>query len=161
MSDLKIKTAASKVPLDTVPLQALEGPSRVFQFGGVKYKPGNYYEASLEDGAGARYMGAAMRHAGKMQEPNGLYTAKSLAARDEESGLPHIDHLLCGLLMLRTIMIKCGALPADPGVGKSPEKSPLLFDDVELSTEMLLREARVANGGYEIPPYPRTGPGDE
>ena len=120
MSDEKIKTAAGKVPLAMIPTQSLYGAARVYQYGSIKYLPGNFYNATLEDGAGARYIGAMLRHLSEMQLPNGLHTPESLAAIDEESGLPHIDHVLCGLMMLRSIMTKCGALPADPGLGKTP-----------------------------------------
>lgn len=119
-ADQKIKTAAGKPPLGMVPAQALIGPSRVYGYGGRKYAPGNYYNATLDDGAGARYVSAALRHLGEMQLPNGLHTPESLAMLDPESGLPHLDHAICGLLMLRAIMIKCGALPADPGEGNDP-----------------------------------------
>jgi hypothetical protein len=120
MSDQKIKAASEKAPLGMVPAQALVGPSRVYGYGAKKYAPGNYYNATLEDGAGQRYVSAALRHLSAMQQPNGLHTPESLAARDEESGLPHLDHTICGLLMLRTIMTKCGALPVDPGQGRDP-----------------------------------------
>ncbi len=119
-ADEKIKTAAGKPPLGTVPQQSLIGPSRVFQYGSKKYAAGNYYLASLSDGAGGRYVSAALRHLADMQLPNGIHTGESLAACDVESGLPHIDHVLCGLLMLRTIMVKDGVLPVDPGVGNEP-----------------------------------------
>lgn len=120
--DSKIVAAANKVPLDLVPLAALKGPARVYGYGSKKHGAGNYYNAVLEDGAAARYAGGMLRHLSRIQEPNGLFTAKSLAVLDEESGLPEIDHLICGLLMLRTIATKCGALPEDPGVGKEPPK---------------------------------------
>lgn len=120
MSDQKIKTAAAKAPLGLVPQAALVGPARVFGYGAKKYQAGNYYQADLSDGAGQRYISAALRHLSEMQLPNGLHTPESLATLDTESGLPHIDHVLCGLLMLRTIMVKGGALPVDPGVGNEP-----------------------------------------
>jgi Domain of unknown function (DUF5664) len=118
--DQKIKTAAGKAPLSLIPLATLQGPARVKGYGAKKYKAGNYYEANLSDGAGARYVGGALRHLAEMQLPNGLHTPESLASLDSESGLPHIDHAICGLLMLRTIMIKNNALPADPGEGNEP-----------------------------------------
>lgn len=120
MSDKKIKTAAGKAPLGLVPAQALVGAARVFEYGARKYAPGNYYSASLSDGAGRRYVSAALRHLAEMQLPNGLHTADSLAAIDPESGLPHLDHVLCGLMMLRSILVKDGVLPADPGPGREP-----------------------------------------
>lgn len=120
MSDQKIKTAADKAPLGLVPARALIGPARVFQYGAKKYAAGNFYQATLDDGAGARYVSAALRHLSEMQLPNGLHTPESLATLDPESGLPHIDHVLCGLMMLRSIMVKSGALTDDPGLGKEP-----------------------------------------
>lgn len=120
MSDQKIKTAAGKAPLGLVPARALVGAARVFQYGAKKYAAGNFHKATLDDGAGARYIGAALRHLAEMQEPNGLHTPASLAAIDPESGLPHLDHVLCGLMMLRSIMVKCGAIAVDPGEGKDP-----------------------------------------
>jgi hypothetical protein len=113
-TDLKIKTSEEKPPLGTVPLEALIGASRVFQYGGQKYAPGNFLRATLADGAGARYVSAALRHLSTMQNSDGTFSAESLAARDTESGLPHIDHVICGLLMLRSILAKDGALPVDP-----------------------------------------------
>lgn len=120
MSDQKIKAAAGKPPMALIPARALIGAARVFAYGAKRYAPGNFLVATLSDGAGSRYISAAMRHLSEMQLPNGLHTAESLATRDEESGLPHIDHVLCGLMMLRSILTKDGALAADPGVGKDP-----------------------------------------
>lgn len=127
--DQKIKSASAKAPLGLVPAQSLVGPARVFGYGARKYAAGNYYQATLEDGAGERYVSAALRHLSEMQLPNGLHTPESLAARDPESGLPHIDHVLCGLMMLRSIMVKGGALPVDPGVGKDPPTREYREDD--------------------------------
>lgn len=158
MQDEKIKTAAGKAPLALVPTQSLVGAARVFGYGAKKYFAGNYYRATLEDGAGERYIGAALRHMAEMQCPNGLHTPESLATRDVESGLPHIDHVLCGLMMLRSIMVKCGALPVDPGIGLEPSTVAQRSDN-ELSTETLVREQRNALGQFDIL-YRRTGPGD-
>lgn len=120
--DSKIAFAAKKVPLEMVTSLELQGPSRVKQYGAKKHGKGNYYKASLSDGAGERYMGALLRHVSEMQNANGTWDAKSLGATDEESGLPHIDHAICTLLMLRGILIKDGVLKADPGEGKEPPK---------------------------------------
>jgi hypothetical protein len=72
-----------------------------------------------------------------MQDPSGLWTPESLAARDDESGWPHIDHAICGLIMLRGIMVKSGALAADPEpksvpVEYDPEKVTVTFRGVTL-----------------------------
>ena len=115
--DQKIKSASRKTPLGLIPVKALYGAARVFEYGARKYQPGNFFEAFLNDGAGPRYIDAALRHLGEMQEPNGMHTDASLAELDPESGLPHIDHAICGLIMLRTIMVKSEALRYDPGEG--------------------------------------------
>lgn len=133
--DYKIKTAASKPPLALVPQRALIGPSRVFGYGGKVYAPGNFLNASLSDGAGQRYVSAALRHLSEMQESNGLHTPESLAAVDLESGLPHIDHVICGMIMLRSIMVKDGALTVDPGIGKDPPRREIVAPACVLPTD--------------------------
>lgn len=122
--DGKIAQAAQKVRYALIPMQATKGLARVFAYGAKKYQPGNWYEATLSDGAAERYQSAVDRHKAAMQEPNGLWTPESLSKLDEESGLPHIDHLLASVVMLRGILIKDGVLPADPGEGNEPPKMP-------------------------------------
>lgn len=119
--DGKIKKALAKPDLALIPKQSLVGVARVFSYGAKKYAPGNFYQAHLEDGAGRRYLSAVDRHLMETGLPNGLHTYVTLAALDEESGLPHIDHAICSLLMLRSIITKSGALPMDPGPGKDPQ----------------------------------------
>lgn len=109
-TDLKIKTAEGKPPLDLLPLSALEGAARVFAYGAQKYAPGNYLLATAADGACSRYVAAALRHISAMQHPSGLVDVGSVIAKDPESTLPHIDHTICGLVMLRAILMKAGAL---------------------------------------------------
>lgn len=119
MSDQKIKAASGKCPLNLIPLSAVKGAARVFGYGAKKYAAGNYLTAD-DDEIGNRYVGGFLRHISDAQRPDGLYDLASLAALDAESGLPEIDHALCGLMMLRALLIKRGALPADPGEGHEP-----------------------------------------
>ncbi len=121
MSDGKVKMAKAKPKFAMIPLSALTGLARVFAYGGKKYAPGNFLQAKFEDGAPERYLSAVFRHWSRMQEATGLFTRKSLAALDDESGLPHIDHAICGLIMLRQILVKDLILPEDPGEGKEPK----------------------------------------
>src|SRR5690606_893285 len=83
------------------------------------------------DGADALadYMSAAQRHWGALQlaDHNGV---AAWDARDEESGLPHLDHLICSLLMARGIGTLAGLLPSDPGRGNEPRK-PRDADELE------------------------------
>lgn len=131
MSDGKITAAAAKPDLSLLPIRSRVGVARIRAYGVKKYALGNYLQATLADGAGARYVAAMLRHLQAMQAPGGAVTAESLAARDEESGLPHIDHMMCGLEMLREILIQEGVLPEDPGVGNEPpsKKQMELFAD--------------------------------
>lgn len=120
VADYKVVTAAKKAPLSLVPLRALLGAARVFAYGAKKYAAGNFLNAGLADAPGERYLSAALRHLLELQHPNGVIDRASLSALDDESGLPHLDHLICGLLMLRSILVKEGVLPEDPGEGKVP-----------------------------------------
>jgi hypothetical protein len=119
--DFKVQAAEKKVPLALLPLRALFGMARVFGYGAKKYAPGNFLKATLADGAAQRYHSAMLRHLAEIQEPDGTWSRESLAVLDGESGLPHLDHLICGMVMLRAILVKEGVLPADPGIGKEPE----------------------------------------
>jgi hypothetical protein len=119
-ADSKITAAAGKIPLELIPFGAMKGPSRVFGYGKNKHGHGNFHNAHLNDGAADRYIGGLLRHIAEMQEANGKFTAKSIVHLDDESGLPDIDHAICGLLMLRAIMVKSGVLSEDPGVGNEP-----------------------------------------
>lgn len=120
--DQKIKAAGSKVPLNLLPLRVLKGVARVFGYGAKKYAKGNWYTAS-DDEFADRYVGGALRHLSDAQRPDGTFDFESLAALDKESGLPEIDHLLCGLIMLRGLATKRGILPEDPGVGNDPPET--------------------------------------
>lgn len=140
MTDQKIRTARGKVPLDLIPLGALEGCARVFGYGAKKYSRGNFHTAD-DDQIAQRYVGGMLRHLAACQRPDGLYDMTSLAALDAESGLPEIDHAICGLIMLRALAIKQGALPDDPGEGRDPRP-----------VEQILVESRVARGAFDVAP---------
>lgn len=134
MGDEKIKSAATKVPLDMVPLHALKGAARVFQHGAYKYAPGNFLKATIADGAVARYTGALLRHLADMQDADGRWL-DNFDSLDMESGLPEIDHMIAGLLMTRAIMTQAGKLPADPGMSR-----------------MILQDAALTNAAAKEPP---------
>lgn len=124
----------AKVPLFWIPMWALQGVARVFAYGARKYAPGNWQRAGHEEGADEGgplndYQSAALRHWAAIQAACPVGVA-DWGAVDDESGLPHIDHLICSLLMLRGIGQLAGLLPADPGRGNDPRK-PL--SDAELA----------------------------
>lgn len=117
--DMKIKKSAEKVPIWSIPLRALYGCARVFQFGATKYAKGNWHNAS-DDALGERYVGAALRHLAAMQNADGTITLESCARRDVESTLPELDHAIASLVMLRGLLIKTGKLTTDPHDEKIP-----------------------------------------
>ncbi len=105
-----------------VPMRAIVGASRVYEDAGVKYAPGNFMAQSVAD-AVAAYDSAALRHRVQCQPLSGIVTPESFAAADEDSGLPHIDHMIAGLLILRTLLIRDDVLAEDPGVGKRAKEA--------------------------------------
>lgn len=117
--DLKRKTAAGKPPLQLLQLYALTGAARVREYGDSKYAPGNWLRAADEPETYQRYAGAALRHISAMQGEGGNFTAASCAYEDLPSeggsGLPHIDHAIMSLVMLRELLIHHNHLPVDPG----------------------------------------------
>lgn len=117
-TDGKIATAKQKAPLHRLPLRWLIGLARVFQYGARKYGRENYYASADDPESCERYMGGVLRHLSEMQTPCGSYTQESCVALDAESGLPHIDHAIAGLVMLRARMCKAGSLPTDPREAK-------------------------------------------
>lgn len=114
--DSKIATAAGKAPLHLLPLRWLVGLARVFEFGRKKHGRENYYASDNDPDECERYVSAVLRHLSAMQTPGGSYTPTSCATSDGESGVPHLDHALAGLVMLRARMCKSGALEGDPGL---------------------------------------------
>lgn len=123
MENLKLRSGSmAKPPLGIVPMRALVGVARVLEDGYVFYAPGNWAEQPLEDAAQA-YDNGEQRHRMQSQPLNGLMTPQSLATLDADSGLPHIDHQIAGLIILRSLMIRDGVLPEDPGLGNRKRKA--------------------------------------
>lgn len=113
--DLKRKSAAGKAPLQLLQLYALVGAARVREYGDSKYEPGNWLNAEDVEETYARYAGAALRHMMDMQSYAGRFTGESCASTDLESELPHIDHAIMSLVMLRELLMKYDHLSEDPG----------------------------------------------
>ncbi len=110
MSDTK------KAPLDLVPLRALVGAARVFEHGNTKKdrKPGDFIKRELN----GVFFASLMRHTMEIQALAGVVDLESLAALDADTDLPVIDHIICNALILRTLLIRDGLLPVDPGPGR-------------------------------------------
>ena len=82
------KADAGKLQLTMVPTGIIRAIARVRQFGTMKHKdPDNWKQVEKE-----RYRDAAYRHwFAYLDDPTGV---------DEESGLPHLDHLACNIAFL-------------------------------------------------------------
>lgn len=107
MSDTK------KAPIDLIPLRALIGAARVLEYGNSRKdgrQPGDFIDRPL-DGV---FYASTMRHTMELQRLQGGVTLETLAARDADSNLPVIDHIITNLLILRTLAIRDGVLPEDP-----------------------------------------------
>ena len=86
-----VKHDEDKLPLDLLDPVALEGLSRVLQFGAKKYAAHNWRGGISY----SRLTAALMRHTFAILR--GEYT-------DPESGLPHIDHVGCCWMFLSHMM---------------------------------------------------------
>lgn len=121
VENLKLRAGKSKAPLGIVPLRMLYGMARVLEDSACKYAPYNYMAQPLKD-ALESYDSALLRHRIACTLIGGQVTPESYAELDEDSGLPHIFHLLTGLTILATLMIRDGNLPLDPGPGRRKRK---------------------------------------
>lgn len=116
-ADGKIDAARDKTPLHRLPLRWLAGLARVFAYGAKKYGAENYYASDADDETCERYIGGVLRHLSEMQTPGGSYTPSSCSTLDAESKLPHLDHAIAGLVMLRARLCKEGSMVEDPALG--------------------------------------------
>lgn len=82
-----IKKDEGKIRTDLLPFDALEQVSEVLSHGATKYEARNWEKGF----AWGRLLGAALRH---------LFSWAGGQDRDEESGLPHLAHAACCVLML-------------------------------------------------------------
>jgi hypothetical protein len=83
------KYDGDKPRYDLLPVYAIEKVVKVLTFGAEKYDPNNWrYVENWKE----RYTAALMRHLEAYRK--GIYT-------DDETGLPHLAHLLCcGIFLL-------------------------------------------------------------
>lgn len=87
------KDDAAKPRLDLLPFDALDAVGDVLRYGAEKYAPRNW-ELGMSWG---RLLGAALRHLGAW--------ARGVEC-DEESGLPHLAHAACCVLMLLALTLR-------------------------------------------------------
>ena len=82
-----VKADQAKARMDLLPPKVLEGVAQVLTFGAKKYAAWNWVKAP----AYGRYFAAVQRHLTAWQAGEDL---------DPETGLPHLNHALCGLMFL-------------------------------------------------------------
>lgn len=87
------KHDAGKPRWDLMPFDALDEVAAVYAYGAAKYAPRNW-ETGL---AWGRLLAAALRHLAAWARGIEL---------DDESGLPHLAHAMCCLLMLRASVLR-------------------------------------------------------
>ena len=97
------KHDAGKPRLDLLPFDALEQVGAVLDYGAKKYAARNW-EKGL---AWGRLLGAALRHLGAWARGANL---------DAESGLPHLAHAACCVLMLLASVTR--------GIGADDRRAP-------------------------------------
>lgn len=90
MNNQTIKADAGKLKLSLVPTEIIKAIARVRMYGNNKYptgSPDNWKEVEIQ-----RYRDALLRHIILyIESPYGL---------DEESGLPHLEHIACNVAFL-------------------------------------------------------------
>jgi hypothetical protein len=84
-----VKLDEGKTPMEHIPLYLLEDVAKVFAYGARKYAPTGWRQKGSKKDVG-RYLGACLRHLRDFQKGHQI---------DPESGLPHLAHAVCSLLM--------------------------------------------------------------
>lgn len=82
-----------KPPVDLIPWDAMREVSRVYGYGEVKYGDFNY----LKGMPWRKLYGSTLRH---------LFSWSVGEDLDKESGLPHLAHACCDILMLLTYAMR-------------------------------------------------------
>jgi rubredoxin len=101
------KADGGKLMMELIPTTALVSLGNVLTYGAKKYSPNSWQRVERE-----RYVGALLRHfVAYMNNPTG---------RDEESGLMHIEHVLCNAAFLNDMAQK-STKPAEWYEGKYQE----------------------------------------
>lgn len=88
MNDQTIKADAGKLQLTLVPREIIRAIARVRMYGNRKYGDSESWRRV----APSRYRDAAFRHfLAYLDDPQGV---------DQESGIPHLEHLACNVAFL-------------------------------------------------------------
>lgn len=93
-SEEGLKFDSGKIDYNLIPPHALEGVAKVMTYGATKYGPFNWVHVNPKE----RYLSAAYRHIEAVRKGENIDTIESGG-----SGLLHIDHAICSLIMFREI----------------------------------------------------------
>lgn len=154
VENLKLRAGAAKAPVGIVPMHTAYGESRILEDSACKYAPFNYMAQPLAD-ALESYDSALLRHRIACTKLGGQVTPETYAELDEDSGLPHIFHMITGLKILATLMIRDGVLKLDPGPGKRKQLADTEKHLVELAQEIGRAGVTVDEG--DICPFGEAG----
>ena len=86
--EIAMKFDGDKAPLAWIPRECTEGIAKVLAFGAEKYDKDNWRKGIPM----SKCISASLRHINAYNDGEDL---------DPESGLPHIDHALCGLMFVQ------------------------------------------------------------
>ncbi len=85
-----LKFDDNKIRYELIPPRPIEGLAKILTFGAQKYEDDNWRKVTPV----SRYYGALIRHLEAVRMGEWL---------DPESGLPHLDHVLCNAVFLREL----------------------------------------------------------
>lgn len=83
-----VKDDSNKVRMELVPMSVVENIARVLTYGATKYSDNSWQNL---DNFWNRYKGALLRHLAAIDKGELI---------DQESGISHIDHVLCNAVFL-------------------------------------------------------------
>lgn len=140
MKDQSTKKDAGKLRMELIPTSAMKSLGRVLTFGAKKYSPNSWKKVEAD-----RYIGALLRHIVRfMDDPLG---------KDDESGLYHIEHVLCNAAFLNDFVQnspeRFGPNSLDdyvffadgnPKIRIKPVKNDPIHDSYELAADRAERE---------------------
>ena len=132
------KADGGKLMMELIPTTAFTSLAKVLTYGAKKYEPNSWQRVERE-----RYVGAILRHlVAYIENPTG---------KDEESGLMHIEHVLCNAAFLNDMAQK-QAKPAEWYEGKYKEwvNDSTHYEELVNATTFYAEELQDANGTHKL-----------
>lgn len=108
LSDQDLKKDTGKPRWDLLPLNCIEGIVKVLTFGAQKYEDDGWKRLMASKDGENRVRASLLRHYFALAEGG-------IEAIDEESGLPHVDHLACNVLFLKFRQLMMSTPPVSLG----------------------------------------------